>query len=192
MSVTPDSCDISIQDIANKAGIGKGSIYYYFRSKDEITDSVVERCYKKALQEYFSDIDTHNTALEKIKCLFKSIIKKEFKDRQKNFIIDLNLHDDLALNNKMKIVAIETVAPVLAELLVQGKNEGTINTDTPEESAEMIVASVTLLFDSAVFTSERDAKKILIKLKILAKVLETSFQAPTDSFNFLFEENWEM
>ena len=34
---------ISVSDIAQKAGIGKGSIYYYFSSKNDIIDAVIER-----------------------------------------------------------------------------------------------------------------------------------------------------
>ena len=36
---------ISVSDIAQKAGIGKGSIYYYFSSKNDILDAVIERSY---------------------------------------------------------------------------------------------------------------------------------------------------
>ena len=36
---------ISVSDIAAKAGIGKGSIYYYFDSKDSIVDALIKRSY---------------------------------------------------------------------------------------------------------------------------------------------------
>ena len=34
---------ISVSDIAAKAGIGKGSIYYYYPSKDAIVDALIKR-----------------------------------------------------------------------------------------------------------------------------------------------------
>ena len=40
---------ISVSEIAQAAGIGKGSIYYYFPSKDAILDALVERNYEKPL-----------------------------------------------------------------------------------------------------------------------------------------------
>ena len=40
---------ISVSDIAQKAGIGKGSIYYYFPSKNNIIDAVIERSYSRVL-----------------------------------------------------------------------------------------------------------------------------------------------
>ena len=42
--------NISVSDIARKAGIGKGSIYYYFPSKEAILDALIQRSYKKPLQ----------------------------------------------------------------------------------------------------------------------------------------------
>ena len=41
---------ISVSEIAQAAGIGKGSIYYYFPSKDSILDALVERNYEKPLE----------------------------------------------------------------------------------------------------------------------------------------------
>lgn len=183
MGVMPDS-DITVEHIAKKAGIGKGSVYYYFHSKDEIIDEVVVRSYKKALREYFRDIDERQTAIEKIKRLFDSMIKKEFHNNQQNLLIALNIRDNITLRNKMKMAAIETVAPVLAELLDQGIAEGTIKTDMPEESAEMIVATISFLFDTSVFP-ERD-QKLHNKLRLLARVLETCLRAESGSFDFLF------
>ena len=41
--------NISVSEIAQKAGIGKGSIYYYFPSKDAILDALIERSYETPL-----------------------------------------------------------------------------------------------------------------------------------------------
>ena len=40
---------ISVSEIAQTAGIGKGSIYYYFPSKDAMLEALVERSYEKPL-----------------------------------------------------------------------------------------------------------------------------------------------
>lgn len=184
MSVMSDS-DITINHIAKNAGIGKGSIYYYFKSKEEILDAVILRGYKKALQEYFSGMNSGLTALEKIRCLFESIIKKKFRDKQDNLIIALHMRDNLMLHNKMKLTAIDVISPVLTDLLYQGIEEGTINSEMPEESAEMIVAVISFLFDTSVFPA--DEEKNHNKLKLLAKVLETCLQTAPGSFDFLFD-----
>ena len=49
--LTIPSGEISVDAIAKQAGIGKGSIYYYFKSKDEILSAVIERSYRRAIRE---------------------------------------------------------------------------------------------------------------------------------------------
>lgn len=178
--------DVTIKLIADNAGIGKGSIYYYFESKEEIISAVMDRCYKKAVREYFSVINSHATALEKFKSLFQCLIRKEFHNRQQNVIISLHLHEDLMLHNKLKLSAIEEVSPILTDILRQGTAEGSMFTDTPEESAEIIVAVITFLMDSSVFP--HDKRKMTNKLKIIAKVLDTCLRTPPGSFDFLYKE----
>lgn len=43
---TKELSTISVSEIAQTAGIGKGSIYYYFSSKDAILEALVARSYK--------------------------------------------------------------------------------------------------------------------------------------------------
>lgn len=183
MCIMPDK-EISVNMIAEKAGIGKGSVYYYFDSKDEILDAVIERCYKKAIHEFIGSIPQGAAALERIKRLFYCMIKQEFQDNQKNLILSLHLHESVALHNKMKMMAIQEVSPILTELLIEGCAEGTIRTETPKESAEMIVAVITYFLDNTVFPA--DWESMQKKLKIFATVLDTSLHAAPGSFDFLW------
>ena len=40
----------SVSDIAKRAGIAKGGLYYYFASKEEVLDALVEREYENIIQ----------------------------------------------------------------------------------------------------------------------------------------------
>lgn len=70
--------DITVDMIAKNAGIGKGSIYYYFKSKEEIIDAVIERSYSLAIREYFENVSKQSSTAEKLKTLFRSMLTKEF------------------------------------------------------------------------------------------------------------------
>lgn len=178
--------EISVDSIAKKAGIGKGSIYYYFKSKDEILYAVIERSYRRAVHDFFESIHSRpeTSVMEKIKMLFMSVIKRDFSDNEKNLIITLHLHEDTALHQKMKCVAIQEISPVLTELLKEGVSEGVISTESPKESAEIIVAVLTFFFDESVFSE--DLKSMYNKLKILSEVLETCLKAEKGSFDFIY------
>ncbi|MGN0666669.1 MAG: TetR/AcrR family transcriptional regulator [Huintestinicola sp.] len=186
MTQLPDS-EISVSQIAKEAGIGKGSIYYYFESKEEIMYAVIERAYRKSIHEYFDSIDSSLPALEKIKMLFFSTVKREFNDKRVNLFRTLHLNDNLILHNYIKQIAIAEISPILEKLLIQGIEEGTIRTDTPKESAEMIVAVLTFILDGTVFNEDIVTYN---KLKVFAEVLNTCISADKGSFDFLYDLNY--
>ncbi|MBQ5334153.1 MAG: TetR/AcrR family transcriptional regulator [Oscillospiraceae bacterium] len=176
--------DISVEMIAKKAGIGKGSIYYYFESKEDIVDAVIERSYSLAVREYFGDVYGSNNALFKIKALFGAVIKQEFRDKRKNIIVNFHVQDNLMPHMKMMMTAVKTISPILTKLLEEGVKDGSFHTDYPEESAEMIVAMLTFLLDKSFFPSDNEG--VFRKLKLYAGVLETCLQTEKGSFDFLF------
>lgn len=176
--------EITVDMIAKNAGIGKGSIYYYFKSKDEIIDSVIERCYTTAINEYFSIISNASDTFEKMKILFCSMLKEEFLDSSKNVLMALHLQDDIVMHYKMMTIAIKTISPILSRILIDGTKEGTVQTDSPKESAEMMIAMLTLLLNNA--NSAADNESISIKLRLYAKILETCLKTKPGSFEFLY------
>lgn len=178
--------DISVSLIAGQAGIAKGGVYYYFESKEEIIDAVVEKCYKNAIHEFFRSLDYEKSALQKIKLLFKSLIKSEFSNKEQNLILALHLNEDAQIHNKMKMIAVKEIAPILTALLQQGCAEGSIQTEYPKESAEMIVAVLTFFFDRCLFPSDNEST--YHRLKIFAHVLEICLQADKGSFGFIYED----
>ncbi len=185
MASTPYT-EISVDSIAKQAGIGKGSIYYYFKSKDDILYMLIDQSYRRAIREYFDSVRSRKeaSAPEKIENLFRSVIKRDFGENEKNILITLNLNNDMILQSKMKNVAVQEISPVLADILAQGIREGSVKTDTPKESAEMIVIMLAYFLDDATFPHNKDDMKN--KLKIFAKVLETCLQTEAGSFDFFY------
>lgn len=177
--------EISVESIAQKAGVGKGSVYYYFDSKDEILSHVIERSYRRAIREYLDNIRLEQSALGRIKQLFQSVLKKDFGDSRQNLIVTLHLHDDLILHNKLKAIAVQELSPILTVLLEQGMEEGSIKMEYPKESAEIIVTVLTVFLDHTAASQEKTSLKK--KLKIFASVLETCLKTPKGSFDFLFD-----
>ena len=64
---------ISVSDVAKEAGIGKGSIYYYFKSKEEILEAVIERSYSAAIAKAKNLLETPDMeALTKMEIIFRT------------------------------------------------------------------------------------------------------------------------
>ena len=179
------SSEITVDMIAKTAGIGKGSIYYYFKSKEEIIDAVITRCYTAAVGDFMTEINSQENTLEKLGLLFRTILKSELLDKSKNVIIDLHLKNDIVTNYKLMMMSIKIISPIVTNLLLEGTKEGLLKADYPEESAQMIVATMTFLLDDSFFPESNESR--FRKLKLYAQILETCLKAKQGSFDFLFK-----
>lgn len=176
----------SVSDIAKHAGIAKGGIYYYFNSKDEILDAVLERSYSQAIEQSWSLIQSESLdALSKLKKLFQMCVYPDIALHQQEMLNYLHLQDDLLLHHKFLSLSIQEFTPILTEVLLQGEKENTLHCDYPEQTSEIIVTMLVFLLDHTLFAcTDTDIPK---KLHALALMLQRSMNAPQGSFDFLFE-----
>ena len=56
----------SMQDIANAAGVAKGTMYLYFPSKEELIAQVYRHCYRMDVEACNAGLDEEGTALDKL------------------------------------------------------------------------------------------------------------------------------
>lgn len=174
------SCSVS--DIAKKAGIGKGSIYYYYKSKDEIFDAVVDYIYSRKINKC-KEIIVNNklNALEKFNLLFKTYCSSAVDPS-----IDLYLHQqqNAAIHQKSLAKILKLLSPILADVFRQGSNEKLFTCENPEETAEIFLSTFCFLFDHGIF--EWTPEQINKKAKVLAYLFENGLKAPEGSFKFLY------
>ena len=175
--------DITVDMIAKQAGIGKGSIYYYFISKDEIIDAVIDQCYSVAIEDFIAEIKSHKNSLEKLKLLFQSILSSELKDKSRNVIRELHLQNDIVTNYKLMMASIKVISPIVTELLVEGTEKGELHAEFPEESSRMIIAMLTFMLDNYFFPNSDENR--LRSLKLYSQILETCLKTKPGSFDFL-------
>ncbi|EOH76842.1 MULTISPECIES: TetR/AcrR family transcriptional regulator [Enterococcus] len=175
----------SVQDIASKAGIAKGGLYYYFKSKEEVLDALVERQYSNVIETCRIKLAAVNVAAsEKIKLLLYF-----YRSTAVDQSIDVALHEpqNAAIHQKSMAFIMRQLAPIVADILQQGVAEKIFVCDQPEQMAEILLSPIIFLLDPGLFTWTDH--EVQLKLKALAHMLEASLQAPADSFAFLYE-NW--
>lgn len=175
----------SVQDIANRAGIGKSTIYYYFKSKDDILDAVLERNYSKAIEQSWKLVYTEDMpALTKLKQLFHICAYPHLELRQQEMVSYLHLQESALLHQKFLVMTIEKLTPILTDIIIQGIKEQSIQCHYPDETAEIILSIITFLLDPVIFPTEPE--KRYKKLKALSELLEHSMHTLSGSFSFLY------
>ncbi|WP_411676176.1 TetR/AcrR family transcriptional regulator [Caproicibacter sp.] len=175
------SCSVS--DIAQTAGIGKGSIYYYFKSKEEIFDALVEREYNQIILKCEELIDqSHADALQKFKLLFQSYCSSVSFPA-----MDAYLHrpQNSAIHQKSLAKILSSLSPLVAALIRQGVEEKIFQCAAPQETAEIFVSVFCFLYDPGIFAWT--PQQLKDKAVALASLFEKGLSSKEGSFQFLFQ-----
>lgn len=173
----------SVSEIAKEAGIGKGSIYYYFTSKDEIFDAVVEYVYHGKIEHCKGILAGKKiNAIEKLKLLFNVYGQYIIEPSIDSY---LHLQQNAAIHQKSLAQILNLLSPIVTEIFNDGVNENLFKCENPQETAELFLSSFCFLFDPGIFTWSD--KQILKKLKAMAELFEKGLSAPKGSFQFLYQ-----
>lgn len=175
---------ISISDIAQKAGIGKGSIYYYFRSKEEILEAVIERSYSDAIAKAEELVQAPGLdALTKMKIIFQTCRESSMELLRQEAGNYFELQQSALMHQQYIHIMIKNLRPILADIIRQGNEEGCICCKSPEEVAEIALIVITIKLDR--WLSGDNQEQSRKTLDVLAYMLETSFHIKKGKLDYL-------
>lgn len=175
----------SVSDIAKRAGIAKGGLYYYFQSKEEVLDALIEREYKNIIEHCNTDLKQSNGNAFENFALLLNTYKNSYIDPS----MDKYLHmpQNAALHQKSLAKILTDLSPIVAAIIIQGVEEGTFKCEYPNEYAEIILSAFTFLLDPGIFSWSPEQYKT--KLKALANILEKGLSTKPGSFYFIEHMN---
>ena len=146
---------MTIDDLAQEVGIGKGSIYLHFTSKEEIVLSHVDRIVSR-LKEKLSMIAAKNTTVEKrLKEMLLTRVLHRFDSVQH---YTQNINDLLsALRSQLlsrREIYFAEEAKIFADVIKQGQQSGNFAKGNAMNIAEMLLLATNSLLPAALSTQE--------------------------------------
>jgi len=174
----------TMQDVMNSLGIAKGTIYHYFKSKEELLEAVIEDIVDRNLEEMKTVIKkAKGNALQKIKILVEA---GNIAAGQSAIVEHLHRCGNEAMHTRLLAATLAKQAPLYAKAIQQGCKEGILQTDTPLECAEFILSAVQFLTDTGIYpwTQEDLARRA----QSFPKLIEQLLKAPPGSFQFLVDK----
>ncbi|WP_111937177.1 TetR/AcrR family transcriptional regulator [Clostridium paraputrificum] len=171
----------SIVNILEKVGIAKGTLYYYFTSKEEILDAIIDRISEKIFykaQEISKDPSL--SVQEKILGVVMSLNIED--DKEKKLVNNIHNPQNLLMHKKQFDSIIDNVVPILTKVICEGIEKGIFNTDYPLETVEMILIYTQTVFDS---NNNLSMEETLRKISAFIVNLERLLGAEKGSFDFI-------
>jgi AcrR family transcriptional regulator len=147
---------MTVEDIAVEAGIGKGTIYLHFASKEEVVLSHVDRIVDRLKQQHLAIIARSEiTAPERIRQMLLARVLFRF-DSIQHYTQSLN---DLLAALRPGLLArrakyFEEEARIFAEVLAEGRASGEFQFDNELAAARALLEATNGLLPYSLSTSE--------------------------------------
>ncbi len=176
---------ITVSQIAQTAGIGKGSIYYYFSSKEAVLEALIERNYKKPLETAKdlakrTDIPPFTRMAMIMQACRNSSAEYLREDSVPSFI---GAQEQSYLHQKYLNYLICELKPELTAIIEQGIEIGEIHFEYPAALAEIVLIVLTVKLGNSLLPST--AANIEETMRALISLLEKGTENPQGSLNFL-------
>ena len=124
------------QEIVNKTGLSKGTIFHHFKTKEDILSAAIDRYNERMAQDmntWLLEMGTIN-AKEKIINLF-NLFYDSAKHTPMSKIALVSLSPRLLIEDLRGWS--KKIAPIITKLIEEGNKDGSIKTDFPEECAQL-------------------------------------------------------
>ena len=137
----------SIQDIADEAGVGKGTLYLYFKDKYDIRDKVIANCSSKLFSDALSSLNKSyiQNFEDQIIYVINYILDELNKNKILLKLISKNLSFGLfnsTISNLSNLSAMENDTETLYDKFVNKVNENNINLKNPKVTLFTIIELV--------------------------------------------------
>ncbi|EOI00742.1 hypothetical protein UAY_01845 [Enterococcus moraviensis ATCC BAA-383] len=152
----------TIHDIIRELGMSKGAIYYHFTSKEEILEAVIQKQFKNSHDDLIKMIGTieAENAKEKLIKLMNLIEQRTSKTRVtavQEVMINQANNPQFVISGMQ--IAVQQEAPLFAEIIKEGIQDGSLETEYPNECAEMFLLLINLWCSPFVFESSLEQVK---------------------------------
>lgn len=176
--------NISVSDIAKKAGIGKGSIYYYFPSKEAILDALIERNYEKPLKTAKNlASQTEVSPFTRMAMILQACRNSSDAFLSQDNTVMANAQESAFLHQKYMNHLIAELKPSLTEIIRQGIAAGEIHFEYPAALAEIVLIVLAVKLNNTFLSATAEDSEDTIRG--LVALLERGTGVPEGALNYL-------
>ncbi len=162
----------SVNDIVKKVGVAQGTFYYYFESKDDILDAVINHyidSYQRSLEHLLSQEGMN--PCQKIEIIANTALAMHKYDP--HLVEFLHTEENLVTHQRYMMKSFGIIIPLITKIVEQGKEAGIFDVNYPRESVEMLVYAFGYLEDSVALSGDDESYFRMIQAAedILTRVL---------------------
>ena len=167
----------SVDEIIAEAKIAKGTYYYYFESKEETLEKVIEMMIEEECKKANEILQSNLSVQEKILGI---IISMRPNTEELKIQKAINIPENIVMHKKINKKIIEVITPLLTEVIEEGKKQNIFDCDNVKERIEIILIITNNLFDA----NEQNSRKLNIYIEIFIDLIEKLLGAKKGTIDF--------
>jgi AcrR family transcriptional regulator len=164
---------MTIDDLAKDVGIGKGSIYLHFKSKEEIVLSHIDRIVERLKKNLINIVESNFSPAEKLEKMLLERVLYRF-DSVQHYTESLN---ELLASLRTKVIERREIyfqeeVEIFIKVLEEGSEAGHFEINNKNKTAESFILATNSLLPSSLSTQELgEREEIEEKTRNIAEIL---------------------
>lgn len=162
--ITKGYDNTSVDEIIEKVNIAKGTFYYYFTSKEEMLDEVINKMINEEIIEAKKVVLMPIPIEQKVVGIVTSLRPKS---NELNIVETLNNDNNIKMHMKYNKRIIDEATIILKDVVLEGIDKGGFNCTNIEERIKLLLKMSNDTFDDNNFTN----KDVEVYIDMVEKLL---------------------
>src|SRR5262249_47457354 len=127
-----------VADVARAAGVAAGTVYLYFRSKDDILISIFERTMREALSEGRKSIAKIRDPVARLRCFARLHLARLGRDRNLAIVFQVELRQSTKFMERLSSTLLRDYLGLIRNAIADGQAAGIFRASIKPTSAAKI------------------------------------------------------
>ena len=151
----------STNDILTEIGIARGTLYYHFKSKEDILDAMIERLTNQMVEK--ASVIALDESIPVLERLTGTMLSLNVDNELGHMVMEqVHRPQNALMHQKLEHMLLGRVNRLITRITEDGIRQGIMHTDYPAEAVEMLMTYSYTAFDSLnQYSEEEEQRKIM-------------------------------
>jgi TetR/AcrR family transcriptional regulator, fatty acid metabolism regulator protein len=128
-----------VADVARAAGVAAGTVYLYFRGKDDLLISIFERTMRETIAEGRASIAGLDDPVERVRAIARLHLDRMSRDRALAIVFQVELRQSTKFMERFSTTHLRDYLGIIRDIVAQGQARGVFRRDVnPTLAAKLL------------------------------------------------------